>query len=224
MSIIDTDNLIQSHHTQNALITFIIPTLNRSTLIQTIQSLFEQTVSIWKAILIFDGCSPCDPYLLALLNDQRILCITTSRLGQENPIHNTAGYVRNIGLQLVDTPWIGFVDDDDILTSDYIDKLQQEIHITPRADAIVFKMIERGRIIPPLNFTELVCGQVGISFAYRSSLVKEGFIFEQSTVEDFNLLKQLEAAKKCIVLSPFVTYLVRHSPYVSGESWRIVLQ
>lgn len=220
--ITDTDNLIESFHKNAALITFIIPTMNRITLADTIKSLLNQTKSGWKAILIFDGCSPYDPHLLSLLNDSRILCLTTSKLGQENPIHNTAGFVRNVGLPLVDTPWIGFVDDDDILTENYMECFMKEITLTPSADAIVFKMIERGRIIPPLNFNELICGQVGISFAYRSTLVKE-FIFEQSTMEDYTLLKHMEEAGKKIVLSPFVTYLVRHSPYVDGESERIII-
>ena len=221
--ITDTENLIESFHKNAALITFIIPTMNRITLADTVKSLLNQTKLGWKAILIFDGCSPHDPYLLSLLNDPRILCITTSKLGQENPIHNTAGFVRNVGLRLVDTPWIGFVDDDDILTEHYMECFMKEITLTPSVDAIVFKMIERGRIIPPLNFNELVCGQVGISFAYRSALVKDGFIFEQSTYEDYTLLKRMEKTGKKIVLSPFVTYLVRHSPYVDGESKRIII-
>jgi len=222
-TISDTDNLINTFHKNTALITFIIPTMNRPTLTDTIKSLLNQTKHEWNAILIFDGCSPQDPYLLLQLTDPRILCLTTSKLGQINPIHNTAGFVRNVGLPLVNTPWIGFVDDDDILTDNYIECFINEIIITPSADVIVFKMIERGRIIPPLNFNEIVCGQVGISFVYRAALVKEGFIFEQSTMEDYTLLKRMEETGKKIVLSPFVTYLVRHSPYVDGESERIVI-
>jgi len=227
MSLIsDKDNLIQSFHKSNttdALITFIIPTLDRSTLADTLISLLSQTNTQWKAIIIFDGCSPSNPYLLKLLNNQKFLCLTTPRLGIEQAIHNSAGFVRNIGLQLVDTPWVGFVDDDDILTHNYIESLTTELNTTPTLDVVVFKMIERGRIIPPLNFSELVCGQVGISFVYRSSLIKDGFVFEQSKEEDYNLLKQFEKAGKKIVLSPFTTYLVRHSPYVSGDSFRIII-
>jgi len=227
MSLIsDKDNLIQSFHKSNAtdaLITFIIPTLNRSTLADTLISLLSQTNTQWKAIIIFDGCSPSNPYLLKLLNNPQFLCLTTPRLGTEQAIHNSAGFVRNIGLQIVDTPWVGFVDDDDILTHNYIESLTTELNTTPTLDVVIFKMIERGRIIPPLNFSQIVCGQVGISFAYRSSLIKDGFVFEQSKEEDYNLLKQFEKAGKKIVLSPFTTYLVRHSPYVSGDSFRIII-
>ena len=222
----DKDNLIQSFHTANAssaLITFIIPTLNRYTLADTIISLLSQTNTQWKAIIIFDGCSPSNPYILKLLDNPNILCLTTPRLGTEQEIHNSAGFVRNIGLQLVDTPWVGFVDDDDILTCNYMESFIKELNATPSADVVVFKMIERGRIIPPLNFNELICGHVGISFVYRSSLIKDGFVFEQSKEEDYNLLKQFERTGKKIVLSPFITYLVRHSPYVAGNSKRIIL-
>ena len=64
----DKDNLIQSFHATNALITFIIPTLNRSTLADTIISLLSQTNTQWKAIIIFDGCSPSNPFMLRMNN------------------------------------------------------------------------------------------------------------------------------------------------------------
>ena len=219
----DNDDIIKSFHTIDALITFIIPTLNRSTLVDTIISLLSQSNTQWKAILIFDGCAPSNPFIIKLLDNPKFLCLTTSKLGTEQEIHNSAGFVRNIGLQLVDTPWVGFVDDDDILTNNYMNDLVTELNITPSLDVVIFKMIERGRIIPPLNFNTLVCGQVGISFVYRSSFIKDGFIFEQSTEEDYNLLKKFENTGKKIVLSPFTTYLVRHSPYVSGDSKRIII-
>ena len=83
-------------------------------------------------------------------------------------------------------------------------------------------MADRGRIVPPLNYNSIVIGEVGISFAYKRSLIKEGFLFEPSSIEDFNLLKKMEMAKKRIVFSPFVTYLVRHHPYMDGPSHRII--
>ena len=216
--ITDTDNLIQSFKGGDALITFIIPTINRITLANTLISLLEQTIIKWKAIIIFDGCSPTNQYLLSILSDSRFLCLSITKLGKENH----AGYIRNIGLELADTPWVGFVDDDDILTSNYVERLQEEIIITPSADTIVFKMADRGRIIPPLNYNKIIAGEVGISFAYKRSLIQEGFVFEPSSIEDFNLLKKMETAKKRIVFSPFVTYLVRHHPYIDGPSARIV--
>ena len=36
-------------------ITFIIPTIGRDTLLNSINSLFNQTIKEWKAIIIFDG-------------------------------------------------------------------------------------------------------------------------------------------------------------------------
>ena len=218
IQITDTDNLIQSFKGGDALITFIIPTIDRITLANTVISLLEQTVSTWKAIIIFDGCSPTNQYLLSMLSDARFLCLTIKKLGKENH----AGYVRNIGLELADTPWVGFVDDDDILTPNYIERLQEEITITPSADAIVFKMADRGRIIPPLNYDSIIIGEVGISFAYKCSLIREGFVFKPSNVEDFTLLKKMETANKRIVFSPFITYLVRHHPYMDGPSARVV--
>ena len=217
--ITDTDNLINTFKGGDALITFIIPSVNRPTIFNTVCSLLEQTVSTWKAIIVFDGCSPTDSYLLSMLNDKRFLCLTISKVGTRN----NAGYVRNIGLQVVDTPWVGFVDDDDILTCNYIERLQEEIAITPTADTIVFKMVDRGRIVPPLHFNRIEIGQVGISFAYKKYLIMQGFVFEPSDIEDYNLLMKMKTAGKRIVFSPFVTYLVRHSVYMNGESKRIII-
>ena len=137
--------------------------------------------------------------------------------------NNSAANIRNIGMSLVKSEWIGFVDDDDILTCNYMESFIKELNATPSADVVVFKMIDQGRIIPPLNFNKLVCGQVGLSVVYRSSLIKDGFVFEQSKEEDYNLLKHFERTGKKIVLSPFITYLVRHSPYVAGDSERIII-
>ena len=40
------------------LITFIIPTIGRPSLLRAIESLYKQTVWDWKAIVVFDGIQP----------------------------------------------------------------------------------------------------------------------------------------------------------------------
>ena len=51
------------------------------------------------------------------------------------------GNVRNYAMQFVNTPWIGFLDDDDIIIPNYIQRCMEEINITPSADVISFKLI-----------------------------------------------------------------------------------
>jgi glycosyltransferase involved in cell wall biosynthesis len=181
--------------------------------------LLQQTVRAWKAIIVFDGCSPTDKELIALLVDDRFLCLRIQKTG----IVNYAGFVRNIGLSQVTTPWVGFVDDDDMITANYIERLQEEIAYTPSADVILFRMAYLGRVIPALQHYSITCCDVGISFAYKRELIDEDFVFQPSNIEDYQLLKMMETKGKCIVISPYVTYLVRHEPYIEGDTTRAVI-
>ena len=95
------------------MITFIIPTIGRNTLINTIKSLQNQTNMNWNAIIIFDGIKSN----LKHINYPNINIIEIEKKGQSI---NSAGNVRNEGIKLVKTPWVGFVDDDDILMNNYV--------------------------------------------------------------------------------------------------------
>ena len=203
----------------NAFITFIIPSINRKTLFRTLISILEQTDSNWRAIIIFDGCEPTDESLLSILQDERFLYISIKHIGTQGGecCPGQAGFVRNIGMQFVQTPWIGFIDDDDTIVTTYLEHLKNEINITPSADVISFKMICDGEIFPPINYSQITQNTIGISFAMKSSLIKEGFTFKQSTSEDFRLLNDLQKANKIIVLSPHVTYRVRATPLIEHE-------
>jgi glycosyltransferase involved in cell wall biosynthesis len=194
------------------IITFIIPTIGRNTLSTAIHSLFSQNTNIWKAIIIFDGIEETSLNITELLRDDRILFISISKTGiLETGAHGAAGAVRNIGFEYINTPWVGFLDDDDTLTTDYCQCLLQEISITPKADVISFKMYDNENIIPPINYNKITSGMIGISFCFKTELFKEGFKFKQSGLEDYALLKDFEKANKKIVLSPFICYCVRNS-------------
>ena len=198
----------------DALITFIIPTVGRHTLERTIQSLQKLYNPNWKAIIVFDGVQPT-----ITVTDPRIKSIETEKHGFEN----CAGEVRNIGMKLVDTEWIGFVDDDDIVLPNYIDALIYENQSYP--DVIIFRMsyhnllhnkynirIRKQEIItkPAATDLDFKIFEVGISFSIKSKLVlNEGFKFEPSKTEDLYLLDKLRSANKKIILSKAITYVVR---------------
>jgi cellulose synthase/poly-beta-1,6-N-acetylglucosamine synthase-like glycosyltransferase len=188
------------------LITFIVPTINRVTLSRTLASIQQQTVKHWKAIVIFDGCEENE-----IVTDERIHYMSIPKTGSKHKKRNTAGHVRNHGMRLVDTPWIGFVDDDDAITPKYVEHLVKELEMTPTADLILFRMVDNDQIIPSAACSEIKQSQIGISFAMKTDLVKEGFLFVQSSVEDYTIVKKIEASNKKIVLSPHICYLVRDS-------------
>lgn len=210
-------NFHQNH--RNSLITFIIPTINRESLINSILSLINQTNTLWKAIIIFDGCKPNDPKLLSLLNDTRILHLSISKTGiiiNSDHTHGSAGYVRNIGLKIAQTPWISFLDDDDTISPKYIEYFMQEIAIVPDADVILFRMLDGDKIIPSFDCNKIIKNNIGISFAIRSSIIKDGFLFKQSQIEDYLFLKEICDKNKVIVLSPYITYYVRDTKHIDN--------
>jgi Glycosyl transferase family 2 len=210
----------------DSLITFIIPSINRNTLYKTILSILNQTITKWKIIILFDGCLPSDPLLKGLLDNTRILMLCINKKGEESDEkseHGRAGEVRNIGMQLVTTPWCGFVDDDDMIDTKYIENLLIELNETNNVDVVLFRMIDDFTIIPSIFCKELKEGEVGISFVLKTSLIREGYFFTQSRIEDFKLIKQLEQARKKIVISPFITYYVNYSEPISFRNLKRVL-
>jgi glycosyltransferase involved in cell wall biosynthesis len=210
---------LERFNSLNKVITFIVPTIGRNTLSNAIHSLFNQNTDIWKAVIVFDGINDIDLSIKELLNDDRILYISVTKTGiVDTGTHGAAGAVRNIGMEYINTPWIGFLDDDDTLTSNYCEKLLQEVRITPKADIISFKMYDNDKIIPPLNYNKITSGMIGISFCFKAELLNEGFKFKQSGLEDFTLLRDFEDAHKKIVLSPFICYCVRNSKQFKVKS------
>lgn len=202
---------------KSSVITFIIPTTNKSTLSRTLLSILQQPKTNWKAIIVFYGCEPKDESLLALLQDKRFLYISIKRVETQEkvfPIYGQAGYVRNIGMQFVSNSlWVGFIDDGDTITPTYLQRLEDEENTTTYADAVSFKMKCGEDIFPPHHCTEITPHLIGISFVMKSSLLADGYVFKQSTIEDFALLHDLQRFKKTIVLSPFITYLVKDTVY-----------
>ena len=186
-------------------ITFIIPTIGRSTLRQTLNSLVNQKNPNWKAIVIFDGVSP------NIENKHpRIRFIETPKLGQG---HNSAGLVRNYGITFADTEWVAFLDDDDSVANNYVNLFLSESHQYNLADIIIFRMrLKNDRdydIIPLLSTDMFYHCQVGISFAVKKKLFDDGDVFIPSAMEDFTYLNNAKDKNYKIMISPYVTYFVR---------------
>lgn len=118
------------------------------------------------------------------------------------------GIVRNELIAKVETPWVSFVDDDDTIITDYVDRLQEEIIKTPYADLIHFRQyFLRGQIIPAWPSVEW--GNIGIAFSVRREIALQ-FPFEQEPFEDFEFVKRIKDAGKVVIFSQYLTYRVRH--------------
>lgn len=184
-----------------ALVTFIIPTIGRSTLKDTIQCLFNQTNPAWEAIIIFDGIEPT-----ISSQDPRLQIVRCEKSGEG---HNGAGKVRNFGIALATTEWVAFVDDDDGIKSCYVNVLADEISQHP-TDCILFRMLNWDTSVLPCNNTDTFYScQVGISFAVKKAIFDSGLWFEPSSVEDFSFLEKMRANHYKMMISPYLLYFVR---------------
>lgn len=186
------------------MITFIIPTINRKSLQEAVNSLIAQNNINWKAIIVFDGVPPIN------YSDARIKSITIQKTGKSNH----AGQVRNFAIKLADTEWVAFLDDDDTVSSNYVEKFYEEIQENPDAKCIIFRMktqFDPAKILPEPNHNNFHKCKVGISFAIKKDL---NILFEPSEVEDFMLLHKIRSQNHKIIISPYVTYFVREKPSI----------
>ena len=182
------------------MITFVIPSLNRPTLKRTIQSLLNQTNPNWKAIVVYDGIDG------EVFDDDRIQTFKIEKLGSFSPHHGMAGLVRNYGLEKCDTEWIGFLDDDDTIDSNYVNTLQKKYN---EYDFVVWKMLEpNGMIIPRLSNSNLEFGNVGISFCFKNKFKNLRFKTNRDG-EDFDFLMELKKQSNKFIITSEVMYYVK---------------
>jgi glycosyltransferase involved in cell wall biosynthesis len=187
------------------IITFIIPTIGRESLNNSIKSLLNQTIKNWKAIIIFDGIkSNID------INDERIKIIEIDKIGKD---FNSAGEVRNYGMKLVETKWIAFLDDDDIIAHDYIDFFYKELYINDKLDVLIYRMKLGERIIPKLDTDNFYICDVGISYIIKTNIYLSGLKFIPDSAEDFLYLNLIRENNYNIIISPYIKYFVRQSKY-----------
>jgi hypothetical protein len=180
-------------------ITFIIPSVNRPSLMDSIDSLLNQSNPNWKCIVIYDGVDGPE------FSDERIKTINTEKLGVFGDINGQSGLVRNVGIKIVNTKWVGFLDDDDTLHFDYVKDLFEKYS---NYDFVLWRMIyENGLILPKLNTNEIIRGQVGISFCYQNKF--ENLYFDSNKDgEDFDFLSKLQSLTTNYIITPEMYYNV----------------
>lgn len=184
------------------MITFVIPSLNRPTLERTINSLINQTSDKWNAIIIYDGVDGI-PF-----EDNRIKTIKIDKTGLIGPNNGQSGLVRNEGIKLVETEWVGFLDDDDTVEPNYVKILFEKYN---KYDFVVWRMkYQNGMVLPPFSMNELVFATVGISFCYNRNVFKNLLFSQNRDGEDFDFLMELKKQSNKFIITPEVIYNVRH--------------
>lgn len=200
------------------MINFVIPSIGRETIKNTLTSLLNQTVNEWECWVGFDGLNEGQVDKDLLIEDERIHYVyLKDRLGSftynsgVNGNTGSAGNVRNYLIQQIDNDyeWIGFVDDDDTLRPYYIEKLIEERNYTS-FDCCIFRMINGSTIIPPPGMNQVIQNFVGISFCVNKKFLLDNNIkFENSTCEDYTILESIHNSEGEIYMSDYITYNVR---------------
>lgn len=101
-------NLKNGLKAEMPLITVVIPTYNRNSLVQqSIASVQSQTYSNWELIVVDDGSTDGSFDALSLIEDRRIRIIRLDHTGN-------IAFARNIGARSGRGEWITFLDSDDV--------------------------------------------------------------------------------------------------------------
>lgn len=179
-------------------ITFVIPSINRPTLIDTIDSLLSQTNKDWECIVVYDDVDGIS------FEDTRIKTIKIEKKGILAE-HNQSGLVRNEGIKLVKTKWIGFIDDDDTIDENYVDTLYKKYF---NYDFVVWRMIyKNGVILPPHGYNNITFGKVGISFCYKN-IFNNLYFDNNRDGEDWDFLIKLRNLTGNYVFTDEVYYYI----------------
>lgn len=191
----------------NIFITFIIPTIGRDSLKESLNTIINQDDNDWNVIIIFDGIKNNIE-----INDPRIKIFEIDKIGNEK-IKNSSGLVRNIGIKnATNTEWIGFLDDDDYLSLDYISNLKKEILLNNQIEVCIFRMAYENKCVLPTKFDKnIIKNKVGISFCVKK-YITTSILFNNNPYEDYLFLKEVQYKKYKIIISSYVTYFVRTMP------------
>lgn len=183
------------------LITFIIPTIGRPTIDRSVNSIISQTNPNWRCYVIFDGIPKRD------FDDPRVTSLSIDKKGRVGPNNGQSGLVRNVGIKMSDTEWVGFLDDDDTIHSDYVKTLSEKYQ---NKDFVIWRMkYINGLVLPMVGNNEIRFGQVGISFCFKNKF--ENLIFDSNRDgEDFDLIVKLRSLTDNYVVAPEIYYNVRH--------------
>lgn len=132
--------------------------------------------------------------------------------------HIGASAIRNGLIKLADTEWVSFLDDDDTVTDDYVQRLKEESEAHPEADVIIFReyfiqdLMEEGNPYPDhFIWTAPVVhwGQIGIAFSVKREVaLKHPFLEEPN--EDFHFIERIDQAGHKIHFSKYLVYRARH--------------
>lgn len=130
-----------------------------------------------------------------------------------------ASAIRNGLIKHANTEWVSFLDDDDTVTSDYVQRLHEELEKNPYADVVIFREYFIGELMDEIGSKYpdhfiwqapvVHWGQIGISFSVKRDVaLKHPFLDIDN--EDFHFVETLDQEGYNIHFSKYIVYRARH--------------
>jgi peptidoglycan/xylan/chitin deacetylase (PgdA/CDA1 family) len=181
-------------------VSIVIPAFNaEKTLGRALDCLQRQTCSAWEAIVVDDGSTDGTAALMraASLRDHRVRSIAQANAG--------VSAARNAAISLAQAEWLVFLDADDYLSSDYLEKMLGTLSLDADAQVVCCgyaRTNSQGGVlltgVPDFEGNPFACfahrsmGTIH-SFMVRRSLVVEvgGFDSSLATCEDWDLYQRI---------------------------------
>src|SRR5205823_1755024 len=113
-------------------VSVVIPAYNaQATLARTLESLRAQSYRNWEAIVVDDGSSDDTAGIAEDYagKDERIRFVLGLRMG--------VSIARNVGLSRARAEWILFLDSDDVITPDHLEKMLGEAEKDPACNIVI---------------------------------------------------------------------------------------
>lgn len=181
----------------NKFTTVIIPSLARNSIHKCLASLYNQSDSDCKVIIVYDGVIPN----IHETDRIKILKVDT-RIGH-------AGLVRNIAIPYVDTQWISFLDDDDYFSPSYIERLKYWDSKGYNLVSFTYFDDSNGNTQPPPGSTEMKYCNIGISFSIKTDFVhNNNILFKNVGCEDYFFLDDARNAGANWIVTNEIQYHV----------------
>ncbi|KAF2342022.1 glycosyltransferase family 2 protein [Flavobacterium tistrianum] len=210
------------HYQNTALISIVIPTFNRESLIiETLQSIEMQTYSNWECIIVDDGSSDktVDIVKEFVKKDSRFLLYCLE--------HKGVSFARNHALSKISGEFIQFLDSDDLLHEKKLEESLDIIAGEERNNKIVISnfMMFRGNlknVEPPfckLSLEEFTFEKVLFDWDFEFNIPIHCGFFHRSIFKDFKFSTELGAKEDWIMWlkifkkNPEVVFLDRFLAY-----------
>jgi glycosyltransferase involved in cell wall biosynthesis len=212
-------------------VSIIMPTYNRAEyIIETIESIRNQTYSNWELIIVDDGSDDNTEELILQIEDERIRFYKAGRIGVN-------GRIKNIGLEKASGELVAFIDSDDLWAPTKLEKQVTALQQYPEAGFSLTGGYNFRKLNEPVDFfykqsEGIKCDSVFVSFfkselstttpslMLRRECINVAASFkETSSFSDIDFILSLAYHFKAVILYEPLLYRRLHNANDSNANW-----